>query len=595
MRAHGNWCGPNWTAGQYKPTTDLTDTDRKVPAIDALDRACKKHDIMLHDYPENADEINELFITEVNELGIKGKLFGLAVAMAGPSPITQEPGLDLREDGSSFYINLGDSHIKMPKKKSSLAKNYEQHQVQERQRLGLDESKDDDESLGFGKAFVEGTKTEKRRATEFVTPNRQSNKKQKISPEERIISSDGQSSNPRKQFPWESLSNLTRGSNTTNAIMAEEEFNQDVDMMRSGGSSVMTGEQTKVTYATPNYQLADTHTTVLPVTFYCSGVLQAYRALDFTLRMNCIENPLVTLISDVPPPNTFTGVTLGAPFTKGLYSRKIPYSTSFGTNYSAVADGPLKAEINDNNYWQIGELPNGSRWPVQSYFFPNQLTSNQQPGMFQKDWYTKLYDFWTVLGCDYEIIMEVTHANSPLFNNDVIVASKIDTDSTTNSGDRIPNDMSLNDLKYVKNISFKTVKASRSDANEKTVIKGQYTPGSVKGMVSNDGEVKKWTQTGVAQTYREDLHLMIFPHEFNNYCDTNIRTVRESGTSTWITDTTPVKTCMNMQITLKYLVQYKDLKSVYRYREIGFVPTPPTTNDLLYSDYATKRVVTSSM
>lgn len=86
MRAYGNWCGPGWTAGQYKDASELTDEDRLVPAIDALDQACKEHDIALHDFPEEADTINEQFVKTVSSMGIRGRLFGLAVGLLGPSP-----------------------------------------------------------------------------------------------------------------------------------------------------------------------------------------------------------------------------------------------------------------------------------------------------------------------------------------------------------------------------------------------------------------------------------------------------------------------------------------------------------------------------
>ena len=69
MRAYGNWCGPGWTAGQYKDASELTDEDRLVPAIDALDQACKEHDIALHDFPEEADTINEQFVKTVSSMG----------------------------------------------------------------------------------------------------------------------------------------------------------------------------------------------------------------------------------------------------------------------------------------------------------------------------------------------------------------------------------------------------------------------------------------------------------------------------------------------------------------------------------------------
>ena len=44
VRIHGNWCGPDWTAGQVKPAKDIVSTDARIPCIDKLDCACKVHD-----------------------------------------------------------------------------------------------------------------------------------------------------------------------------------------------------------------------------------------------------------------------------------------------------------------------------------------------------------------------------------------------------------------------------------------------------------------------------------------------------------------------------------------------------------------------
>ena len=44
VKIHGNWCGPDWTAGQKKPAKDLTPRDQGVGCIDKLDCACKIHD-----------------------------------------------------------------------------------------------------------------------------------------------------------------------------------------------------------------------------------------------------------------------------------------------------------------------------------------------------------------------------------------------------------------------------------------------------------------------------------------------------------------------------------------------------------------------
>ena len=49
VKIHGNWCGPDWTAGQRKPAKDLLPSDYDVRCIDALDCACKIHDIDVYE------------------------------------------------------------------------------------------------------------------------------------------------------------------------------------------------------------------------------------------------------------------------------------------------------------------------------------------------------------------------------------------------------------------------------------------------------------------------------------------------------------------------------------------------------------------
>ena len=45
FRWHGLWGGPGWTAGQWKPESDLTPLDLTVGPIDARDRAYREHDV----------------------------------------------------------------------------------------------------------------------------------------------------------------------------------------------------------------------------------------------------------------------------------------------------------------------------------------------------------------------------------------------------------------------------------------------------------------------------------------------------------------------------------------------------------------------
>jgi len=49
VKIHGNWCGPNWTAGQKIPASRLKRSRRRHPCIDQLDCACREHDISIKD------------------------------------------------------------------------------------------------------------------------------------------------------------------------------------------------------------------------------------------------------------------------------------------------------------------------------------------------------------------------------------------------------------------------------------------------------------------------------------------------------------------------------------------------------------------
>ena len=87
VRYHGNWCGPGWTAGQYKDADELTEEDIHVPAIDALDACCKRHDIriMLAHSQEELVKANEAFFEETQGLGLKSNIAGYLVRYGGPT------------------------------------------------------------------------------------------------------------------------------------------------------------------------------------------------------------------------------------------------------------------------------------------------------------------------------------------------------------------------------------------------------------------------------------------------------------------------------------------------------------------------------
>ena len=95
VKFHGNWCGPNWTAGQRKSARLVTKKDRNVPAVDELDQCCKTHDLNIAD--KNPDA-NEIFIKQTEGLGIKAQIASKLVGAFGPSrdEILQEPKMKQR-------------------------------------------------------------------------------------------------------------------------------------------------------------------------------------------------------------------------------------------------------------------------------------------------------------------------------------------------------------------------------------------------------------------------------------------------------------------------------------------------------------------
>ena len=88
---YGNWCGEGWSANQAKDSAELTYTDFDVPAIDALDQACKNHDIGLRlaETKEDVERVNRAFRLEATNAGILGTAFAYLVDKFGPT----EPGM----------------------------------------------------------------------------------------------------------------------------------------------------------------------------------------------------------------------------------------------------------------------------------------------------------------------------------------------------------------------------------------------------------------------------------------------------------------------------------------------------------------------
>ena len=79
--AHGNWCGPGWSARQWKDAKDLTEEDKLVPAVDELDQACKEHDIGI---AEGDPDAHNKFYEKATKAGYFGLTLAQFVKIGGP-------------------------------------------------------------------------------------------------------------------------------------------------------------------------------------------------------------------------------------------------------------------------------------------------------------------------------------------------------------------------------------------------------------------------------------------------------------------------------------------------------------------------------
>lgn len=289
-------------------------------------------------------------------------------------------------------------------------------------------------------------------------------------------------------------------------------------MSSSGMGSNAPSKETPVSMgADPSYGLQETHTTIIPFNFWFSAVgLVNTDARKMQMRLNSINDPVVTDI------NTLAG---GGTWAQGLYN--VPWEGA------------------------------AARTTTNPGVFPRTMatTNTTERGYWSAFW-DKLYDYYTVLGCEYKIT--VTNANLLSTRNaPVLVAVDFDSysDTATSAGNVTP------DTDLATMMSFKQVQWERIDNmtalnpnNYTGVISGRYRPGQIKRNITNDGDVKTWTATGGIPNLKDLLSLRFYAGGLSNAA---------------VGPTVDFMPGCNVQVEMKYIVQYKDLKQAARYPYSG--------------------------
>jgi hypothetical protein len=275
----------------------------------------------------------------------------------------------------------------------------------------------------------------------------------------------------------------------------------------SSSNTVSSGvsKETPITLAQPSYGFQETHTTILPYTCWLTAALNdTGGANQVAIRMNAIHDLIATTLTAAP------GAGVAFP-SKGIYG--VPASTTSSNQGT--------------------------------YLFPETMVSGVVERPSFRDTWIQLYEYYTVLGCEYKITL-LNASSSP--GNKSIVGVQFDTYSDTagTTGNIMPI-TNLSETFAYKNMQWKILGAqTSSDTQPATdVIYGTYKPGQAKRNISNDGDVKTWTKTdGSLPNLKEFLTINCWRAPLAQQAST---------------------TSVMMQLELKYIVQFKDLKTQARY------------------------------
>lgn len=136
MTGVGNWCGPGWTAGQFKDASEMTKDDFNVPALFPLDQVCKQHDIDLNqaNTPDEVQMANELFVIQARRHGMMGHFFANLVDTFGPS----KPHQKKRKHSET------DPHFALRRKAQKMSKYDDYHRRPEPTPTTMTKSKEDE-------------------------------------------------------------------------------------------------------------------------------------------------------------------------------------------------------------------------------------------------------------------------------------------------------------------------------------------------------------------------------------------------------------------------------------------------------------------
>lgn len=278
----------------------------------------------------------------------------------------------------------------------------------------------------------------------------------------------------------------------------------------SSGSSTQGAHETPVLEHPPMFRFKETLTTIIPTTFYFSA-----NALDtdstslnkFEIRLNSPYSPIIT-------PGAFVTQTASTAVAEGISATVGPDSD---TNFATLGTFPITTTVNHKPQWLA--------------------------------WWEQMYQAYHVMETQYEITVTSARSNAQA---GALVLWEEDQYGSSSTGNIMP-DGSLDEMAEWVGTKQKTVRGTLGMQGPYfTKIVGTWKPGQANRNTTNDGDIKTWNATGAipSPAYVESLHLRFFRQPMQSMNPASIMGV-------------------NVQVKLKYIVQFKDLNSVFRYPVTG--------------------------
>jgi len=271
------------------------------------------------------------------------------------------------------------------------------------------------------------------------------------------------------------------------AIMEGQSFKdttpamEGLRMAASGGTG-KGNHETPITSHAPQYGLKETATVVLPWMGQCTivGPTDYDEMTKLELRLNSPYDIVMTTINTSTPPQTFN---------MGVFDRKYPraWDSTNGTMGMALQ-------------W------NGSGFPATALNYPMPMSNSEIPQW--RTYWERHYKVYAVI--ETEVTVRIKPLINSVGNRQGVVGYGTDVSSLdgVRVNNKFPDRRRYKEMVHWPGVSWKRIdNTTESDKTGDTVVRFNWKPGNLNKPVTNDEDVKTWTNNGSVPSMIENMVL----------------------------------------------------------------------------------------